>query len=177
MTCTSTTTLPPLLADSPAAANGPALPESTRATWEQAWPRLWRAAAQHAGHDRDPGRFDRLRQTANGSPERIQILHEIVGPSWRDEFGDVAFDDTSYREWDQRGTDRQISAMRRMGAESPEHRDLDALIRAWRTGLTIVVTIPCRGEFSRKITDNALLMTDATRADSAAYQRALDSFG
>lgn len=63
-----------------------------------------------------------------------------------------------------------------MRAESPEHRDLDALIRAWRTGLTKVVTIPCRGEFSRKITDNALLMTDATRADSSAYQRALSSF-
>ena len=169
--------LPPLLTDSPAAANGPALTESTRATWEQAWPRLWRAVAQHAGRDQDPGQFERLHQTANGSRERLQILHEIVGPSWRDEFGDAAFDDTSYREWDQRGTDRQISAMHRMGAESPEHRDLDALIRAWRTGLTNVVTIPCRGEFSRKITDNALLMTDATRADSAAYQRALDSFG
>jgi hypothetical protein len=38
------------------------------------------------------------------------------------------------------------------------------------------VTIPCRGEFFRKITDNALLMTDATRAESAAYQRALNSF-
>ena len=169
--------LPPLLIDSPAAANGQAQSESARATWEQAWPRLWAAVAQHAGRDQDPRQFERLHKTANGSPERLQLLQEIVGPSWRDEFGDAAFDDTSYRDWSQRGTDRQISAMRRMGAESPEHRDLDALIRAWRTGLTKVVTIPCRGEFSRKITDNALLMTDATRADSAAYQRALDSFG
>ena len=66
--------------------------------------------------------------------------------------------------------------MERMGVEPPEHRDLDALIRAWRAGLTIVVTIPCQGEFSRKITDNALLMTDTTRADSSTYQRALNSF-
>ena len=62
--------LPPLLTDSPAAANGPALTESARATWEQAWPRLWRAVAQHAGRDQDPGQFERLQQTANGSPER-----------------------------------------------------------------------------------------------------------
>lgn len=95
--------MPPLLADPPVAANGPALIESTRVTWEQAWPRLWRAVAQHAGHDQDPRHFERLHKTANGSPERLQLLQEIVGPSWRDEFGDAAFDDTSYREWSQRG--------------------------------------------------------------------------
>jgi len=169
--------IPPLLTEAPAAANGPAPTESASAIWEQAWPRLWRAVTQHAGRDQDPGQFERLQQTANGSPERLQILHEIVGPSWRDEFGDAVFDDPSYREWSQRGTDRQISAMRQPGAESPEHRDLDALIRAWRSGLTKVVTIPCQGVFAHKITDNALLMTDATRADSSAYQRALNSFG
>lgn len=169
--------LPPLLADSPAPARGPALTESTRATWELAWPRLWRAAARHAGLDQDPGQFQRLQQTANGSPERFQILQEMFGPSWHDEFGDAPFDDTSYREWSQRGTDDHLSSMRRPPPESPpEHRDLDALIRAWRAGLTKVVTIPCRGEFSCKVTDNALLMTDATRAESSAYRRALDSF-
>ena len=168
--------IPPLLTETPAVANGSAPIESASLTWEQTWPRLWRAVTQHAGRDQDPGQFERLQRTANGSPERLQILHEIVGPSWRDEFGDAVFDDPSYREWSQRGTDRQISAMRQPGAESPEHRDLDALIRAWRSGLTKVVTIPCQGEFSRRITDNALLMTDTTRADSSTYQRALNSF-
>ena len=169
--------LPPLLTDSPAPAAGPVLADSTRATWQYAWPRLWRAAAQHAGHDQDPAQFERLHETAGGSPERLQILQEMFGPSWRDEFGDAVFDDTSYREWSQRGTDKLLSATRHTQTESPEHRDLAALIRAWRAGLTKVVTIPCRGEFSRKITANALLMTDATRADSPTYQRALDSFG
>ena len=168
--------IPPLLTEAPEAANGPAPTESLNVTWEQTWPRLWRAVTQHAGRDQDPVQFERLQQTANGSPERLQILHEIVGPSWRDEFGDAVFDDPSYREWSQRGTDRQISAMRQPGAESPEHRDLDALTRAWRSGLTKVVTIPCQGDFSRKITDNALLMTETTRADSSTYQRALNSF-
>ncbi|WP_457098508.1 hypothetical protein [Microbacterium sp. P5_E9] len=151
--------------------------ESTRAAWERAWPRLWHAIAQHAGRDQDPAQFERLHRTANGSPERLQILSELFGPSWRDEFGDVAFDDPSYLEWSERGSDKHVSSMGRRLAESPEHRDLDALIRAWRAGLTRVVTIPCHGEFFRKVTDNALLMTDATRADSAAYQRALNSFG
>jgi len=167
---------PPLLADPPAAANGSGPSASVRAGWERAWSRLWRAAAQHAGQDQDPVQFERLHQTANGSPERLQILQELFGPSWRDEFGDAAFDDPSFRGWSERGSDKHMSSMSRPLAESPEHRDLDAVIRAWRNGLTRVVTIPCRGEFSRKITDNALLVTDATRADSSAYQRALDSF-
>jgi len=168
--------LSPLLTDAPEAANGSVLSESTRATWEQAWPRMWRAATQHSGRDQEPSQFERLQRTANGSPERLQILHEIVGPSWRDGFGDAAFADASYREWSQRRSDKQVSAMGRPLDESPEHRDLDALIRAWRAGLTKVVTIPCRGEFSRTVTGNALLMTDTTRADSSAYRRALNSF-
>ena len=59
---------------------------------------------------------------------------------------------------------------------SPEHRDLEALIPAWRAGLTKIVTIPCRGEYTRKLGTNALLVTDGTRADSGLYRAALASF-
>jgi len=38
-----------------------------------------------------------------------------------------------------------------------------------------VVAIPCEGEYSRRISPNALLITGAARNDSAAYQRPLDS--
>jgi len=58
----------------------------------------------------------------------------------------------------------------------PEHRDLDALITAWQAGLTKIVTIPCQRDFHRRISPTAMLMTDAERADSAAYRRALNAF-
>ena len=59
---------------------------------------------------------------------------------------------------------------------SPERRDLEALIPAWRAGLTKVVTIPCRGDHTRRVGDNALLVTDETRADSERDRRALAAF-
>lgn len=168
--------LPPLLVDTPAGASGGGASAAERVWWERAWPRMWHAAAEHAGRDQDPRQFERLQQTADGSTEREQILHEMVGPSWRDEFGDALFDDNSYQDWSRRGTDAHLSSMRQRMSHSPEHRDLNALIRAWHAGLTKIVTIPCEGEYSHKITPNALLITDATRNDSDSYQRALDSF-
>lgn len=168
--------LPPLLVDTPDGASGVRASAAVRVEWEMGWPRMWHAAVEHAGRDQDPGVFERLRQTANGSPERAKILHGMVGPSWRDGFGDAVFDDDSYQDWSRRTTNAHLSSMRQRMTDSPEHRDLDALIRAWRAGLTKIVTIPCEGEYSRKITPNALLMTDATRNDSVSYQRALDSF-
>ena len=64
-----------------------------------------------------------------------------------------------------------------MGLEdAPERRDLVALIPAWRAGLTKIVTIPCVGEYVRRLGPHGLLMTDATREDSDAYRRALGSF-
>jgi hypothetical protein len=168
--------LPPLLVDTPAGASRAGASAAERVEWEITWPRMWHAAAEHAGRDQDRQQFERLQRTAHGSPEREKILHEMVGPSWRDTFGDPIFDDDSYQDWSRRGTDTHLSSMRRRMTHSPEHRDLDALIRAWRAGLTKIVTIPCEGEYSHKITPNALLMTDATRNDSDSYQRALDSF-
>jgi hypothetical protein len=60
--------------------------------------------------------------------------------------------------------------------ETPERASLDALIPAWRSGLTRLVTIPCRGEFTRRIGSAALLITEETRNDVARYTDALRSF-
>jgi hypothetical protein len=60
--------------------------------------------------------------------------------------------------------------------DQPERRDLAALIPAWRAGLTTIVTIPCAGEFTLRIGENALLTTAATREDSDSYRRALSMF-
>jgi hypothetical protein len=129
---------------------GPSAAE--RVEWESAWPRLWHAAAEHAGRDQDPRQFERLQQTAVGSPEREKILREMVGPSWRDEFGDAVLDDHFCQDWSRRGTGAHLPSMRERTTHSPEHRDLDALIPAWRAGLTKIVTIPCKGVYSHKIT-------------------------
>lgn len=169
------TDFPPLLVDTPPDSSERVDDAEERNRWERALPTLWHWVTEHTGRDQDPRHFQVLQRTANGSPERESILREMLGPSWRDEFGDAAFDDDSYRDWSSRGMDAHLSAMRQGMTPSPEHKNVDALVRAWRAGLTKIVTIPCEGEYSRRIGPNALLLTDATRRDSAAYERALGS--
>lgn len=167
--------LPPLLSDAPAMVQDAAVSTETRDEWEAAWPGIWHAAVAHAGQDSDPRLFDELHHTADGSAKRVDLLHRIVGPNWRDEFGDSAFDD-SHRAWSQRGMDAHMKAMRKQLEDQPERRDLSALIPAWRAGLTKVVTIPCSGEFTRKVGENTLLTTGVTRESSESYRRALNTF-
>ncbi|MFF2369300.1 hypothetical protein [Agromyces sp. NPDC058110] len=142
--------------------------------WRQAWPELWDATLRHAGKIQDPALFDAIRDTAGYSPERMALLDQLTGPSWHDRFGNTGFErfqpwqDAQFR---QRAADRPTSP-----DEQPERRSLDALIHAWRLGLTKIVTIPCRGSFTRAIGSHSLLVTDQTRADAAAYSAALGRF-
>ena len=100
----------------------------------------------------------------------------MIGPTWRDDFGDSAFDHDSLRDWFQLGMDAHLAAMPKRLEDQPERRDLPILIPAWRAGLTKIVTIPCAGDFTRRIGDHALLITSATRQDSDSYRRALSTF-
>ncbi|MCK2029543.1 hypothetical protein [Microbacterium galbinum] len=167
--------LPPLLVRTPAPA-ATVLDQETRTQWASVWSGLWHEASAHAGREQDRDEVARLLTMAPGDPDRAGLLHEIVGPTWRDEMGDEAFDDQSYDDWQQRSTDEHVAGRPDALKNSPEHRDLEALIPAWRAGLTTIITIPCQGEHTRRVGDNALLVTAGTRADSVAYRRALSSF-
>lgn len=168
--------LPPLLSDTPATVHNSAVSAGTSGQWALAWPRIWHAAVAHEGQNRDPRLFDELRNTADGSTERADLLHRMIGPTWRDDFGDGVFEDDSRASWFQRGMDAHLAAMPKRLEDHPEHRDLPALIPAWRAGLTKIVTIPCAGDFTRRISENALLTTSATRQNSDSYRRALSTF-
>lgn len=168
--------LPPLLVDTPTPVHDTSITAETRSEWEAGWPRVWRAVAEHAGLEKDRTQFERIRETADGSPERAGLLRLWVGPTWRDKFGDSAFANPHYALWEREGLDAHRASRPRSLESSPERRDLPALIAAWLRGLTKVVTIPCRGDYFRKISPSALLTTAAIRDDSAAYQRALASF-
>ena len=60
--------------------------------------------------------------------------------------------------------------------ESPEWVALDALVPAWRSGLTKIVEIPCRGTFTRILGPHSILVTAETRADPDRYREALTLF-
>jgi hypothetical protein len=158
--------LPPLLVDPP---DRVAAPDADAE--QDAWPDLWRAVLEHAASGHDPSLFERLMLTADGSAERAALLTRLLGPRWSDRFGSDALGD-SFEQWRAAGLPEMPAALE----EHPERRDLDAVVPAWRAGLTTLVTVPCRGEWSRRAGASCLLLTAATRAESASFRRALALF-
>jgi hypothetical protein len=167
--------LPPLLVDSPGLRRKED-EEVAIGVWEAAWPKIWTAVLRHAGAERELGLFDAIRSTADNSAERADLIAQITGPSWRDRFGESALDER-YQAWTADRFGERVTRPRASFEDQPERRSLDALTAAWRRGLTKIVTIPCRGEFTRTIGAHTLLATDATRADVDSFRAALQQFG
>jgi hypothetical protein len=145
------------------------------ARWQDAWPGLWQSCLEHAAKVVDHSALERLTGSTLGSDERMRLLQQLNGPSWRDRFGGEAFT-SDYDQWNRRQFEAIASPKPVAYDETPERASLDALIPAWRSGLTRLVTIPCRGEFTRRIGSAALLITEETRNDVARYTDALRSF-
>lgn len=172
--------LPPLLSDQfdrPAASAlpKPAMTLERIETWGAAWPTIWESCVQHAGLIRDPTQFQRLHATAGGSSEREQLLRELFGPSWREQFGDEALTG-EYTAWAEARFEAQSRRLHRSVEEEPERVSLAALIVAWRAGLSKIVTIPCQGSYTRIIGAHTLLVTDETRHNAEGYSDALAGF-
>ncbi|WP_260233457.1 hypothetical protein [Curtobacterium sp. PhB130] len=163
--------LPPWLVATPGVE--PPADATDRRSWSAAWPDMWRACLTHVAEERDPRVFDRLDSTPPGSPERQALLAGLFGPSWRDAFGDDAFT-SAYDAWTTARFEEQTAPSRLR--REPERDALDALVPAWRAGLRNVVVIPCRGRFTRRIGDHALLVTAETRDVTDDYAEALRSF-
>ncbi|RFA20586.1 hypothetical protein [Subtercola boreus] len=167
--------LPPLLADQSVREHSESVDVSKRALWQSAWPSVWAACVDHAGRVSTEDLFTRLHQTANGSAERAELLRELLGPDWRDRFGDEAFDER-YRAWTTGNFEALFRGHRRPLDEDPERVSLASLVPAWEAGLTRVVTVPCAGTHSRKIGPHTLLVTAETRENPERYAEALDGF-
>lgn len=167
--------LAPLLSVTPVGAHNEAVPVDKIAEWQEAWPSIWQACLQHAGQIRDATVFEQLHGTAIEADERASLLHELLGPSWRDAFSDEAFTD-QYLVWNQAQFEVNSHRRYQSSEEEPERVSLAALIPAWQAGLSKVVVIPCRGSFTRVIGQHTLLLTAETRDDPKRYSEALELF-
>ena len=145
------------------------------ATWRAAWPGIWDASIRHAGLIRDSRMVDQLHRTPSGSREREQLFRKLFGPSWRDEFGDDALPE-QYAAWEESRFEAQSQRRQRTPDEGPERLSLSALIRAWQSGLSNIVTIPCQGSYTRIIGPHSLLVTEETRNNAQTYSAALAQF-
>lgn len=167
--------LPPLLEGSLTPPLASAVPAQQVETWRAAWPAIWDAGIEHAGLIRDSTAVERLRQTADRSQEREQMLRELSGPSWREEFGEAALTE-QYTQWSEARFEAQSRRRYRSMEEDPERVSLANLIPAWRAGLSKIVTIPCQGAYTRIIGAHTLLVTEETRNNARKYCDALALF-
>jgi hypothetical protein len=167
--------LPPSLSDESVSASARTESSDRVVRWQKAWPSIWDACVHHESLHDDGAIFDRLGETADGSPERAKLLRTLVGPSWREEFGDEALTDR-YESWNRARFEAQSRARRHPAGKDPEHVSLTALVPAWKAGLRKILTIPCQGSYTRIIGPHALLMTEATREDPRRYSEALEQF-
>ncbi|MFG6445644.1 hypothetical protein ACFXP7_09955 [Microbacterium sp. P06] len=58
-------------------------------------------------------------------------------------------------------------------AERPERLCLDALVPAWRTGLTTVIQLPYAGHFAERLNAATLIVSRVTRHNPSLYRQAL----
>ena len=144
-------------------------------TWQAAWPFVWDEVLEHAGRPRQGDLLQGMPELPLSSAERAARIQAFIGPTWRDRFGDEVFDDDGYRDWVAADADRQV-AHHIEYERSPEYVALTALIPAWEAGLLEIITIPCRGSFTRVVGSAALLVTAETRDDPDAYRAALGRF-
>ena len=147
---------PPPLTHTPEPATVP-LHAATRSAAEKAWSRIW------------------LHSAGLSESERDELLRSVVGSTWEDEFGNDVFDEPAYQAWKQSVMEGVLERHRRGVVHHQERRDVDALVPAWRAGLTKIVAIPCRGDYSRPLGAHGLLITGESRDDSERYRAALRS--
>ncbi|TIH38349.1 hypothetical protein D4765_07025 [Subtercola vilae] len=168
--------LPPLLSDTSVGEHPDARASADQiAEWRNAWPALWKACLDHAGRVHDEKLFEELRETPTGSAERAELLRTLVGPDWRDTFGDDAIT-PKYAAWNRANFEALARGHSRPLNEHPERLSVDSLSAAWRAGLTTVVVVPCVGTFTRDIGPHSLLVTAETRDDPRHYSEALNQF-
>ncbi|GAA3860466.1 hypothetical protein GCM10022381_01160 [Leifsonia kafniensis] len=167
--------LPPLLSDKSVGAHTGTDASGGVGTWQNDWPAMWEACVRHAGQVRDETLFEQLQGTAFGSAERDELLHQFVGPTWRDKFGDDAFA-AQYETWNLAKLDARSRRRPQPLEDAPEHVSLAALIPAWRAGLSTIVVIPCLSSYTRVIGPHSLIVTSETRDDPNRYSQALKQF-
>ncbi|GAB3807674.1 hypothetical protein GCM10028798_32660 [Humibacter antri] len=168
--------LPPVLVDTPTRVSPAQRAAAPIMEWQDAWPELWHSCLQHAGKPRDHESMALLHASPLASGERARLLRKLFGASWADRFGTDAFIAGHHQKWEEAFYERHRARVSRPYDESPEFVCLDALVPAWRAGLTKIVEIPCRGTFTHILGPHSLLVTVETRADPDRYREALALF-
>lgn len=142
-------------------------PDATRQEWASRWMHAWeRAWAWFEIEDvrHHPPTPELLRSLAPGSP-----LNPSVPPLWQVDHGPAGIDAPALTAWETSLRDDHSIPAR----QTPEWRNLKALIAAWRSGVESIILLPYHGYYARRVTVRHLAVSKTTRDDPELYARAL----
>jgi hypothetical protein len=140
----------------------PAAPVDPAALWRSDWARAWGhfAPSRHA--------------VARPTPDIQQLLNTLTDEelwaatsTWPSPFWDAGIDRVAYEVWRE--------TLPAPAGELPEHRVIEALTAAWRSGLTTIVVLPYAGYFAERINEEHLVVSASTRMDPGLFSRALSA--
>lgn len=90
---------------------------------------------------------------------------------WKAQYGPDGIDSDALNQWRE-----AVRCPRSVRLEDePEHRAVDALAGAWRTGIDSILVPPYRGSWARRIGNHQLVVSKTTREDPGLYAAALTS--
>lgn len=162
--------VPPLLEHGPERLGSAEAPTG----WQKAWPELWQGCLSHLTVDTG-ALLQKLQSTADGSPERAKLLGALLGPSWHERFGDESLG-APFNAWQEERRSAQREESPVPFDATPERLSLHALVPAWEAGLIRVVTLPCRGGYTRAVAGSTLILTEKDHQDPSRYAAALSKF-
>lgn len=138
--------------------------------WDELWDENLRCEAEGI-----PAGFAEELNRAETTQARAALLGTIQSQRWNDLNTDIPIG-VPFDEWLRDQKAAALAERDQKFEESPERMATDALIDAWQAGLSRIITLPCRGNYSLPVRGTTLLVTDTTRADPDCYATALRAF-
>ncbi|MCZ2404726.1 hypothetical protein IV498_16470 [Paenarthrobacter sp. Z7-10] len=134
--------------------------------WSRRWQHTWERAWQwYSRWDKAQLRAEWLRL----SQTHPRLDPAFQPPFWGMEHGRDGIDGEALAAWEEQLRRKDD----RTGSKEPEVVCLPAVIAAWRTGLTTVLTLPYEGYFAERVLATHLVVSNQTRTDPQLYARAL----
>lgn len=131
--------------------------------WNHEWHRTWAWYQSQETQNRS------TKQAKVHNPPPLHADSSVDGPPfWIAEYGTDGVDMSAFREWDQK-------TLPEFPPPTDDIETNSALVSAWNRGLTQIVVLPYKGDYSDFTNTGQLAISDFTRKSSLRFRTALDS--
>ena len=132
--------------------------------WKHDWEQVWRQYEPHSTGVSEPDAQTQFLLDTLSDEELWEVMSTEPSRLWSEGLDEATFDQWTHLLEDD--ISLPVDA-------TPERMSLNAVIEAWRRGLTHILEVPFAGYYAERISPSHLVVSIATRKDPVLYQRAL----